>query len=56
MGDKMKHQAEETLGKAKEKLGDSSDDPNLQAQGSQEQSDAELKQAGDKAREATDDK
>lgn len=53
MDENMKHKAEEALGKAKSKLGESTDDPSLQGEGAQEQQDAQLKEAGDKARQAT---
>jgi uncharacterized protein YjbJ (UPF0337 family) len=52
LDDKMKHQAEEATGKAKEFVGDKTDNERLQAEGQAEQTDAKLKQAGDKARDA----
>jgi uncharacterized protein YjbJ (UPF0337 family) len=50
--DKLKHKAEGGLGKAKEALGEASDDRELQAEGRGEQSKADLKQAGDKVKDA----
>jgi uncharacterized protein YjbJ (UPF0337 family) len=52
MDDKLKHTAEGSLGKAKEKLGEASDDQDMQAEGRGEQSKADLKQAGDKVKDA----
>jgi uncharacterized protein YjbJ (UPF0337 family) len=52
VNDKMKHQAEEALGKAKEKLGEGTDDRSLEAEGERDQSKANLKQAGDKVKDA----
>jgi uncharacterized protein YjbJ (UPF0337 family) len=50
--DKAKHSAESGLGKAKEKLGDATDDESLQAEGKRDQSEADLKQAGEKVKDA----
>ena len=50
----MKHKAEEMLGKAKQKLGHSTKDEDLQAEGQWEESKADLKQAGDKVKDAFD--
>ena len=50
--DKMKHSAEGTLGKAKEKLGDATDDQSLQREGKKDQSKSDLKQAGPKTKDA----
>jgi uncharacterized protein YjbJ (UPF0337 family) len=52
MDDKAKHKAEGALGAAKEKLGDASDDRELQAEGQRDQSKSDLKQAGDKVKDA----
>ena len=52
MDDKLKHSAESGLGKAKEKLGDATDDPSLQAEGKKDQSKSDLKQAGEKVKDA----
>jgi uncharacterized protein YjbJ (UPF0337 family) len=51
-GDKLKHSTEKTLGKAKEGLGDATDDRELQAEGKAEQSKSDLKQAGEKVKDA----
>lgn len=48
----IKHKAEEMLGKAKEKVGDATNDEDLQAEGSWEESKADVKQAGDKVKDA----
>jgi uncharacterized protein YjbJ (UPF0337 family) len=52
MNDELKHKAEGALGKGKEKLGEASDDRDLQAEGKTDQSKADLKQAGDKVKDA----
>lgn len=52
MDDKMEHKAEELGGKAKEALGRASDDERLEAEGKGEQTKANLKQAGDKVKDA----
>jgi uncharacterized protein YjbJ (UPF0337 family) len=50
--DKMKNSAEGTLGKAKEKLGDATDDEKMQREGKTDQSKADVKQAGEKVKDA----
>ncbi len=52
MDDKLKNSAEGAMGKAKEKLGDASDDREMQAEGQKDQSKADLKQAGEKVKDA----
>ena len=52
MDDKLKNSAEGAMGKAKEKLGDASDDHEMQAEGQKDQSKADLKQAGEKVKDA----
>ena len=52
IGDKMKNAAEEVKGKVKETTGDATDDKDLQAEGKGEETAAELKQAGEKAKDA----
>lgn len=52
LGDKIKHAAEKASGKAKEAAGDVTDNEKLKAEGKAEQAKAELKQAGDKAKDA----
>ncbi|MGI8576585.1 MAG: CsbD family protein [Nocardioidaceae bacterium] len=50
--DKLKHKAEEALGKGKAKTGQATDDKSLQAEGEKDQSKANLKQAGDNVKDA----
>lgn len=53
--DKMKNAAEEAIGKAKEALGDLTDDERLKAEGKTEQVKANLKQAGENVKDAVKD-
>ena len=50
--DKLKNSAERGLGKAKEKLGDATDDRSLAAEGRKDQSKSDVKQAGEKVKDA----
>ncbi|NIK58954.1 CsbD family protein [Kribbella shirazensis] len=50
--DKLENAAEAAKGKAKEKVGDATDNRDLQAEGQAEKSKADLKQAGEKAKDA----
>ncbi len=50
--DKAKNTAEGALGKAKEGLGKSTDDESLEAEGRKDQSKADIKQAGEKVKDA----
>jgi uncharacterized protein YjbJ (UPF0337 family) len=50
--DKMRNKGEDALGKAKEKLGQATDDEQLEAEGRGEQAKADLKQAGEKVKDA----
>jgi uncharacterized protein YjbJ (UPF0337 family) len=50
--DKAKHKAQGGLGKAKEGLGKATDDEKLEAEGQVDQSKADLKQAGEKVKDA----
>ena len=50
--DKMKNKAEELAGKAKEAVGDATDDRDLQAEGQTDQTKSNLKQAGEKVKDA----
>jgi uncharacterized protein YjbJ (UPF0337 family) len=50
--DKMANKGEGMLGKAKETLGDATDNKDLQAEGKGDQSKADLKQAGEKVKDA----
>jgi uncharacterized protein YjbJ (UPF0337 family) len=52
MDDKVKHSTEGGLGKAKEKLGDATNDRSLEAEGKRDKSKADLKQAGEKVKDA----
>ncbi|PZS10596.1 MAG: CsbD family protein [Acidimicrobiales bacterium] len=50
-GDKVQHKAEELTGHAKEKVGDATDNRDLQAEGQADQTKGNLKQAGDKIKD-----
>ncbi len=50
--DKIANKGEGVLGKAKEKLGDATDDRDLQAEGQKDQTKSDLKQAGEKVKDA----
>ena len=50
--DKTDHKLEELGGKAKEKVGETTGDRGLEAQGERDQGKADLKQAGDKVKDA----
>jgi uncharacterized protein YjbJ (UPF0337 family) len=52
IGDKMKNVADAAKGKVKEKTGDATDDRDLQAEGQAEKTEADLKQAGEKVKDA----
>lgn len=51
-GDKIRHKAEEVKGAAKEKLGDATDNPTMQAEGAAERRAAQARQAGDHLHDA----
>ncbi|GCE77891.1 CsbD family protein [Cellulomonas biazotea] len=55
LDDKITHAAEEAKGKVKEGVGDATDNDRLKAEGQADQASANIKQAGDKARDAADD-
>ena len=56
-GDDIKHGAEEMKGKAKETVGDWTDNESLEAEGKMDQAKANIKQAGDDVKDAvTDDR
>ena len=55
LGDKIKNAAEEAAGKAKEKAGETTGNRDLQAEGLGDQSKANLKQAGEKVKDAAKD-
>ncbi|MCU1635172.1 MAG: CsbD family protein [Cryobacterium sp.] len=50
--DKIRNAAEEALGKGKEAAGDATDNERLQAEGQGDQTKANLKQAGEKIKDA----
>jgi uncharacterized protein YjbJ (UPF0337 family) len=50
--DKLKNKTEELGGKGKEALGDATDDRDLQAEGQKDQTKGNLKQAGEKVKDA----
>lgn len=52
MGDKIKNAAEEAKGKAKEALGDVTDNRDLQAEGQADQLKADAKQVGENVQDA----
>jgi uncharacterized protein YjbJ (UPF0337 family) len=53
-GDNIRNKAEEMQGKAKEKVGDWTDDESLQAEGLVDQAKAKAKQAAEAARDKAD--
>ena len=50
--DKMKNKAEELSGQGKEAVGDATDNRDLQAEGKADQASGNLKQAGEKVKDA----
>ncbi|MGF7238358.1 MAG: CsbD family protein [Frankia sp.] len=50
--DKVNNKIDEAAGKVKEKIGEATDNPDLQAEGQGEQSKSNLKQAGEKIKDA----
>ena len=50
--DKLKNTAQDLTGKVKEVVGDKTDDPNLEAEGKSDQTKADLKNAGEKVKDA----
>ena len=55
MDDKLKNSTEGGLGKAKEKLGDATNDRSMENEGKKDQKKADLKQAGEKVKDAVKD-
>jgi len=55
MGDKIKHAADEAVGKVKETTGKVTGNDDLEAKGHAQQAEADVKQAGDKATDAAKD-
>lgn len=54
-GDKMKHAAEDAMGKIKEAAGKATGNESLEAEGQAEQVEADLKKAADQAKDAAKD-
>jgi uncharacterized protein YjbJ (UPF0337 family) len=52
LGDKIENAGEKLTGKAKEGAGEATDDKSLKAEGKTDQSKADLKQAGEKVKDA----
>lgn len=52
LGDKMKHKTDEAKGRAKEATGDAKGDEQMKAEGKDEQRKSDMKQAGQKAKDA----
>jgi len=52
LDDKLENTADKAKGKAKEEYGDATDNPDLEAEGKADQSVADLKQAGEKVKDA----
>jgi len=50
--DKLKNKGEDALGKGKEALGSATDDQSLENEGKADQGKADLKQAGEKVKDA----
>ena len=55
MGDKTKHAADEAVGKVKETTGKITGNEDLEAKGHTQQAEADVKQAGDKAKDTAKD-
>ncbi|HWH01246.1 MAG TPA: CsbD family protein [Pilimelia sp.] len=55
MGDKAKNTFDELKGRAKEKIGDATDNERLQAEGAAEVAEANARQAGEHVRDAAHD-
>jgi uncharacterized protein YjbJ (UPF0337 family) len=54
IGDKIKHAAEDATGKVKEVIGKATDNQSMEAEGKGDQAAANVKQAGDNAKDALD--
>ncbi|MFC6421516.1 CsbD family protein [Ornithinimicrobium tianjinense] len=52
LGDKISNAAQEAMGKTKEGVGDATDNERLQAEGVADQVEADVKQAGEHAKDA----
>jgi len=51
-GDKFENKADELKGKAEQKVGQATDDPDLEAEGEVDETKGNLKQAGEKVKDA----
>ncbi|BEL05935.1 CsbD family protein [Actinoplanes sichuanensis] len=52
LDDKIENTAQETAGKVKQDIGEATDDKDLQAEGKADQKSANIKQAGEKIKDA----
>lgn len=52
LGDKMRNKSQEFEGKAKKAMGKASDDEEMQRKGEKDKSKSDMKQAGEKAKDA----
>lgn len=55
IGDKIKNAAQDVTGKAKEAIGDATDNEKLEGEGQVDQTKANVKQTGEKAKDAWND-
>jgi uncharacterized protein YjbJ (UPF0337 family) len=55
MGDKISNETERMTGKVKEGVGDKTDNDNLKAEGKADQASGNMKQAGEKVKDAVND-
>lgn len=56
MGDDIKHNTEEMVGKVKEGVGDATDNESLEAEGKMDQAKAKVNKVGDDVKDVFDDK
>ncbi len=52
MGDKIENAKDQAVGKAKQGIGDAKDDPDMQAEGHVQETKGDLKNAGEKIKDA----
>lgn len=52
MGDELKHKAQEAAGKVKETYGDATNQDDVKAEGQKDQAESQVKQVGDKVKDA----
>jgi len=55
LDDKIKNEAQEATGKAKEELGDATDNERLEAEGKADQAEAAFKKAGERVKDTAED-